>query len=149
MAPLDMKFNNSGREAWLPFHGSWDRSDPSGYKLAMVSFKDDGMPVDQLTSTTAAKDIFANKDNSRCPADCFRPVALAIDQQGRIFMSSDASGEIYMVSRAVNSSGGASSSSGGQSGSSAGSTTNGSAKSLPSSAYLIAFVIAAFCMNVL
>lgn len=25
MAPLDIKFNNSGTEAWVTFHGSWDR----------------------------------------------------------------------------------------------------------------------------
>lgn len=23
MAPLDMKFNNSGNDAWISFHGSW------------------------------------------------------------------------------------------------------------------------------
>ena len=28
MAPLDIKFNNSAKEAWVSFHGSWDRTDP-------------------------------------------------------------------------------------------------------------------------
>lgn len=98
MAPLDIKFNNSGQEAWITFHGSWDRTDPVGYKLSVVAFNEDGEPVDDLQSTTAARDIFANEDNSKCPDDCFRPVSLAIDSRGRVFMSSDASGEIYLIS---------------------------------------------------
>ena len=28
MAPIDMKFNNSAEEAWVSFHGSWDRTNP-------------------------------------------------------------------------------------------------------------------------
>ncbi|EXJ65542.1 hypothetical protein A1O7_01883 [Cladophialophora yegresii CBS 114405] len=100
MAPLDIKFNNSGTEAWVTFHGSWDRTDPVGYKMSVVAFNANGEPVDGPQSKTAARDIFANQDNSRCPNDCFRPVGMAIDSQGRIFVSSDASGEIYLVSRA-------------------------------------------------
>merc|ERR1711939_119546 len=99
MAPLDIKFNDSGRNAWVTFHGSWNSPDPVGYKLSLVEFSEDGEPVDEATSRTAATDIFANEDVSRCAADCFRPVAMAIDQQGRIFMSSDSTGEIYMIAR--------------------------------------------------
>lgn len=75
-----------------------DRTEPIGYKVSMVSFKD-GEPVDRSTSTTAAKDIFANADNSVCPDDCFRPAGLVFDSRGRLFVSSDASGEIYMITR--------------------------------------------------
>lgn len=99
MAPLDIKFNDTGRSAWVTFHGSWDRTDPVGYKLSVVAFADNGEPVDDLTSMTAATDIFKNQDNSQCPENCMRPVAMAIDGQGRIFMSSDASGEIYLITR--------------------------------------------------
>lgn len=97
-APLDIKFNDSGREAWITFHGSWDRTDPVGYKLSLVQFEN-GEPVDPSTSTTAAVDILANQNLSACPDNCFRPVGLAFDSQGRVFMSSDASGEIYMITR--------------------------------------------------
>lgn len=48
-------------------------------------------------SNTAATDVLVNADNSKCPKNCFRPVGLAFDSQGRLFMSSDASGEIYVV----------------------------------------------------
>lgn len=101
MAPLDIKFNDTGRQAWITFHGSWNSPDPVGYKLCLVNFTDAGEPVDQRTSKTAAVDIFGNEDDSVCPGDCFRPVAMALDAQGRIFLSSDATGEIYLVTRDV------------------------------------------------
>lgn len=99
MAPLDIKFNDTGRQAWVTFHGSWDRDIPVGYKLSLVNFNANGEPTDPSTSTTAATDIVSNADNTACPNNCLRPVAMAIDSRGRIFMSSDASGEIYLVTR--------------------------------------------------
>ncbi|CAD0094659.1 unnamed protein product [Aureobasidium mustum] len=99
MAPLDIKFNDTGRQAWITFHGSWNSPQPVGYKLSVVNFTDSGEPVDALTSRTAAVDIFGNANNSVCPNDCFRPVAMALDSRGRIFLSSDATGEIYLVTK--------------------------------------------------
>ena len=52
-----------------------------------------------MTSTT---DIFANADNSQCPDNCFRPVGLDLDSQGRLFMSSDSTGEIYVLVKTAN-----------------------------------------------
>jgi len=103
MAPLDIKFNNSGREAWITFHGSWDRTEPVGYKVSLVAFGEDGEPVDSLQSTTAATDIFSNQNITVCPDDCFRPVGMAIDSTGQIYVSSDASGEVYLITRAQSS----------------------------------------------
>ncbi|KAG9552117.1 soluble quino protein glucose dehydrogenase, partial [Aureobasidium melanogenum] len=94
-----IKFNDTGRQAWITFHGSWNSPNPVGYKLSVVNFTDSGEPVDALTSKTAAVDIFGNANNSVCPNDCFRPVAMALDSRGRIFLSSDATGEIYLVTR--------------------------------------------------
>ena len=124
MAPLDIKFNNSGTEAWVTFHGSWDRSDPSGYKLSVIPFEN-GEPVAQPDNSSSYMDVFANADNSVCPDNCFRPVGMAIDGQGRLFMSSDASGEIYVISQTQESNGtfeGDSSDNGDQSDSGAAST---------------------------
>jgi glucose/arabinose dehydrogenase len=112
MAPLDIKFNDTGRQAWITFHGSWNSPDPVGYKLSLVNFTNAGEPVDQRTSKTAAIDIFGNANDSVCPGDCFRPVAMAIDSQGRIFLSSDSTGEIYLVSRDSTASGTSTSSEG-------------------------------------
>lgn len=99
MAPLDIKFNNSGQEAWIAWHGSWNRDDPVGYALSVVAWEPEGEPVDPPDSMTAKTDIFGNEDLSRCPSNCHRPVAMAIDAQGRIYLTSDSSGEIYLISR--------------------------------------------------
>lgn len=104
MAPIDIKFNDSGAEAWVSFRGSWDRSDPTGYKLSRIAFQN-GEPVAQSDSNTSYVDVFANQDNSKCPNNCFRPAGLAIDRHGRIFMSSDASGEIYVIVREASNNG--------------------------------------------
>lgn len=102
MSPIDIKFNNSGTQAFISFRGSWNREDPVGYALALVEFGANGEPTAPSTSQTAATFIVRNEDTSRCPDDCFRPTGLAIDAQGRIFMASDASGEIYLITRDVN-----------------------------------------------
>lgn len=98
MAPLDIKFNNSGTDGWVTFHGSWDRTSPVGYKVSLIQFAS-GTPVAKADSNTSTTDIFTNVDTSKCPSNCFRPVGLAFDSQGRMFVSSDASGEIYVVLR--------------------------------------------------
>ena len=98
MAPLDIVFNNSGTEAWVTFHGSWDATSPRGYKVSVIQFAN-GEPVAPANSNTSYDDVFANADNSKCPNNCFRPVGIAFDSQNRMFVSSDASGEIYVVMR--------------------------------------------------
>jgi hypothetical protein len=67
-----------------------------GYKLSTIAFAS-GSPVAASDSTTAAVDIMANADNSKCPDECFRPVGLALDSKNRVFMSSDSTGEIYVL----------------------------------------------------
>jgi glucose/arabinose dehydrogenase len=98
MAPLDLKFNTNGSAAWVTFHGSWNRDEPIGYKLSVIGFEN-GQPTEPANSNTAAIDIVSNPDVSRCPDECFRPVGLAWDSQGRLFMSSDTTGEIYVITR--------------------------------------------------
>jgi glucose/arabinose dehydrogenase len=96
MAPLDIIFLPNGTEAYVTFHGSWDRTVPVGYKLSAIAFAN-GSPVAASDSKTALTDIFSNQNNSNCPDSCFRPVGLARDDQGRIFMTSDATGEIWVL----------------------------------------------------
>ncbi|KAI1520771.1 soluble quino protein glucose dehydrogenase [Pyrenophora tritici-repentis] len=99
MAPLDIKFNSNGTAAWVTMHGSWNREDPIGYKLSLVQFDGKGSPVAPANSTTAAIDIVSNLNLSACPGSCFRPVGLAWDAQGRLFMSSDSTGEIFVITK--------------------------------------------------
>lgn len=97
-APLDIKFNKNGSEAFISLHGSWNREDPVGYKIISVNFSSSShQPEADKDSTSAAKDILTNKDLSRCPSDCFRPVGLAWDSDNRLFFSSDSTGEIFVL----------------------------------------------------
>lgn len=65
----------------------------------MVQFNGKGSPIAPPDSREAAVDIVSNPDISACPGRCFRPVGLAWDSQGRLFMSSDSTGEIYVVTK--------------------------------------------------
>ena len=67
-----------------------------GYKVSLIDFVN-GEPVAPSTSKTSYTDILTNSDNSKCPGACFRPVGMTFDRQGRLFVSSDASGEIYVL----------------------------------------------------
>lgn len=98
-APLDILFNTDGTAAYVTFHGSWDRAGPVGYKLSTISFAN-GQPLAASDSTNATADILSNADLSQCPDGCFRPVGLAWDRQRRLFMSSDATGEVYVLQQA-------------------------------------------------
>ncbi|KAH9222632.1 soluble quino protein glucose/sorbosone dehydrogenase [Leptodontidium sp. 2 PMI_412] len=104
VAPLDIKFLANGTKAYVSFHGSWDKTAPVGYKVISLDFAN-GSPVAESTSMTAAQDIFSNPDNSVCPGRCFRPVGLAIDGVGRLFVSSDSSGELYVLAKTGSGSG--------------------------------------------
>ncbi|KAH0597432.1 hypothetical protein MHUMG1_04810 [Metarhizium humberi] len=97
LAPLDIKFNLQGSAALISFHGSWNRKPPNGYRLSRVAFSE-GYPKADKSSPTAEQELMWNKDNSVCPGQCFRPVGLAFDREGkRVFMTSDSSGELYLV----------------------------------------------------
>ena len=99
-APLDIKFTAGGDAAYVTFHGSWNRDEPIGYRLSVVSFDAaKGEPAEPADSTAAAVDVLTNQDTSQCPRACFRPVGLAFDPAGRLFMTSDSTGEIYVLQR--------------------------------------------------
>lgn len=96
-APLDLKFDPTGKAAYIAFHGSWNRSPPDGYRLMKVEFGEDGQPVQPANSTNAAVSVMANTNLAVCPGQCFRPTGLAFDSKGRLFMSSDSSGQIFLI----------------------------------------------------
>lgn len=56
--------------------------------------------MEPSTSKDAAIDIMANHDVTKCYDDpCIRPVGLAWDSKGRLFVSSDETGEIWAILR--------------------------------------------------
>jgi hypothetical protein len=99
-APLDLKFNTDGSEAYVTFHGSFDTTNPVGYVLSVISFNPTtGEPTADASSTTALSSIMSNPDLKVCPDKCFRPVGLAWDSKGRLWMSSDSTGEIFVLQK--------------------------------------------------
>lgn len=76
-----------------------NREDPIGYKVSFIQFNGNGSPTAASNDTTAAVDIVSNPDLAQCSDGCFRPAGLAWDSQGRLFFSSDATGEIYVITR--------------------------------------------------
>ncbi|KAL0939967.1 glucose sorbosone dehydrogenase [Colletotrichum truncatum] len=95
-SPVFLKFDKDGSNAFISFRGSFNRPDPVGYALTAVEFAN-GEPVASRDSTNALKNIMFNKDISTCPDQCFRPVGLAWDSQNRLFMTSDSTGEVYIL----------------------------------------------------
>ncbi|PHH85622.1 hypothetical protein CDD83_152 [Cordyceps sp. RAO-2017] len=97
-SPLDIKFDAHGSRAFISFHGSWNRESPVGYRIAVVDFNNaTGQPVAPRDSTDAAVDVLSAPDLTACPDGCFRPVGLAWDRSGRLWFTSDSTGEIFLL----------------------------------------------------
>ncbi|CRK13859.1 hypothetical protein BN1723_002076 [Verticillium longisporum] len=101
-APLDIVFTPDGSEAFVTFHGSWNREKAVGYALSSIVF-DQGSPKELANNTNAVSNVMYNADLNDCPSQCFRPVGLAWDRMDRLFMTSDSTGEIFVLERTVGS----------------------------------------------
>ena len=79
--------------AAIALHGSWNRTTPTGDKVILVPFVSGGeqpsAPVDLVTGWTTASGQYWG-----------RPVDVAVDASGAMFISDDGSGTIYRLSRA-------------------------------------------------
>jgi glucose/arabinose dehydrogenase len=127
-APLDIEFDKDGGRAFVSFHGSWNRDDPVGYEISYVSFAGDaGRPSQQKDVRSATVPIISNKDISKCPDDCFRPVGLAFDSEERLWFTSDSTGEIYVMKQNGNGNGDGNGGDDGQGGEGDGNGDDGSA----------------------
>lgn len=75
-----------------------NRSPPDGYRLSKINVDPaTGMPTEPSTSNTAAINVMSNPNNGNCPSRCFRPVDLAFDGKGRLFMTTDSSNEVWVI----------------------------------------------------
>lgn len=61
-----------------------------------VDFKD-GQPVAESTSKTGQIPAMENTNTRSCPNACFRPVGLDFDKKRRLYVSSDSTGEVYVI----------------------------------------------------
>jgi glucose/arabinose dehydrogenase len=78
--------------AFIGQHGSWNRSEPSGYKVIFVPFangRPSGPPQDVLTGFLDARE---NANG--------RPVGVAIDRRGALLVADDVGNAIWRVSAA-------------------------------------------------
>jgi glucose/arabinose dehydrogenase len=93
-APLGMTFLGKANvpeeyknDALVALHGSWNRKQPSGYKVVRVRFKD-GKPVDIVDFATG---WLGDK------GAWGRPVDLAVGPDGAVYLSDDRAGMIYRI----------------------------------------------------
>jgi glucose/arabinose dehydrogenase len=93
-APLGLSFIDSGQfptdwqgDLFVAYHGSWNRSTPTGYKV--VRLKTDGQSIpgeeDFITGFTSGNQAIG------------RPVDISFDSAGSLYVSDDKAGSIYKV----------------------------------------------------
>jgi glucose/arabinose dehydrogenase len=79
---------------FVTFHGSWNRSVPSGYKVVRIKIDDKGQPQgppeDFLTG-------FVRPGETQKGVWMGRPVGLAIGPEGALYVSDDSDGVVYRV----------------------------------------------------
>jgi glucose/arabinose dehydrogenase len=101
-APLGMSFlNDAAKESWpsmykngflVAFHGSWNRTVPTGYKVVWID-----------TSGAAPQQYNFLSGWLEESADAWgRPVGLGFDSNGNLYVSDDKQGMIYKVSYTAN-----------------------------------------------
>jgi glucose/arabinose dehydrogenase len=92
-APLGLTFTQGTKApdlgAVIPLHGSWNRSTPSGYKVLNFPWTAAG-PGEQRDFATGWLDPGTGKSWGR-------PVDAAVDADGSILISDDASGTVYRL----------------------------------------------------
>ncbi|KAI1302705.1 soluble quino protein glucose dehydrogenase [Xylaria venustula] len=104
-APLGCKFDAKFSNLFVAMHGSWDREPPTGYKVVAVPFAQGPggayAPTAAPWSTRGSIDVFYPPDESMCSlSTCIRPVGLAFDARMRLYVTSDTSGEVFLLSQA-------------------------------------------------
>ncbi|KAI0400145.1 soluble quino protein glucose dehydrogenase [Xylaria palmicola] len=103
-APLGCKFDAKFSNLFVAIHGSWNRQPPTGYKVVAVPFSQlaDGSyaPTAASWSVRGSIDVFYPPDESQCTSStCIRPVGLTFDSAGRLYVTSDTSGELFLLSQ--------------------------------------------------
>ncbi|KJA23706.1 hypothetical protein HYPSUDRAFT_66098 [Hypholoma sublateritium FD-334 SS-4] len=104
--PLDIKFYEPPQRftpkglpllllghAFVSFHGSFDRSPPTGYGVVQFPY-----PISRPANNGLGYSFVVQATNlNTCPGSCIRPVGLAFGKDGRLFVSSDSSGELFVI----------------------------------------------------
>ncbi len=98
-APLGLAF--IPEEGWpedywfdllIAYHGSWNRSEPTGYKIVRIELETDGTPTGRTHDFMTG----FRTDDGAVPA---RPVDIMIEPGGTVWVTDDRAGAIYRVFR--------------------------------------------------
>jgi glucose/arabinose dehydrogenase len=98
-APLDILFYNGSAfpadhvgDAFVTFHGSWNRDEPTGYKVMRIPFGSNDMPSGNPTPLLE----YAGTGDTASEWD-YRPVGLATLTNGVLLVTSDASSTVLAI----------------------------------------------------
>lgn len=78
-------------DAFIALHGSWNRSEPVGYKVVRLRYSDDGQPQ-------RFEDFLSGFLIEEGRAHFGRPVGLAVHTDGSLFVTDDSNGAVYRIS---------------------------------------------------
>lgn len=78
-------------DLFIAFHGSWNRSIPTGYKVVRLPLKDDQPQGEVEDFATGWRNEAEGRVNGR-------PVGLAVGPDGALYVSDDKAGMIYRIS---------------------------------------------------
>ena len=97
-APMQMVFYTANQfpaeyrnDAFIAFHGSWNRENPKGYEVVQLHFDENGKPKEFKPFLSG----FLVDGGAKAIG---RPVGLAVAKDGSLLVSDDTCGVIYRVS---------------------------------------------------
>jgi glucose/arabinose dehydrogenase len=100
-APLGLAFYEGSQypaeyqnNIFVAFHGSWNRSIPTGYKIVRVKLDDSGQPVDGSEDFITGWLAPGETKKGRWMG---RPVGIVFGSDGSMYISDDSAGVIYRV----------------------------------------------------
>jgi glucose/arabinose dehydrogenase len=100
-APLSVLFYEGAmfpaqyrKNMFITFHGSWNRSIPTGYKVIRVKMDDKGQPAGPPEDFMTG---WIRPGERRKGVWMGRPVGLAVGPEGALYVSDDSAGAVYRV----------------------------------------------------
>ncbi|KKW05583.1 MAG: L-sorbosone dehydrogenase [candidate division CPR1 bacterium GW2011_GWC1_49_13] len=88
-APLGLRFDKEAKNLYVAFHGSWNRTTPTGYKVVRIS---------DPTGSSKIADYITGWRTGRAAA-WGQPADVIFDGAGNMYISDDTAGVIYRLSK--------------------------------------------------